>query len=51
MAMSVLLSFFFLSPAARGVLAHDLGRLWTFHKMEKLISSVVITLKLATPRI
>ena len=47
--------FFFLlllssSTAVRGVLAHDLGRLWTFHKMEKLISSVVITLKLAASR-
>ena len=29
--------FFLLSPAVRGVLAHDLGRLWTFHKTRKLI--------------
>ena len=45
-------SFFLLSSstAVRGVLAHDLGRLWTFHKMENLISSVVITLKLAASR-
>ena len=32
------------------IFCHDLGRLWTFHKMENLISSVVITLKLATSR-
>ena len=39
--MSVLLSssssFFLLSPAVGAVLAHDLGRIWTFHKKEKLI--------------
>ena len=44
----LLLSFFFFlsssSPAVRGVLAHDLGRLWTFHKTRKLIWCIVITL-------